>query len=228
MAAAGTKPTIIEALSSVMEDVQGIGKGERNQQQGYMFRGIDAVVNAVGPSFRKHGVICVPINVEYDAEHYTTAKGTAMRGVTATISYRFYGPAGDFIDAQACGESSDSGDKAMPKAHSVAYRTLLLQALCIPTDEPDPDSTSHERAGSQQKEAAAGSAAAGGREPSNEEQLTAELLAAAERLAVKEAKPELAVQVAEAVEAKKQELTPTQYLEWLRLKVDAAREVLGE
>jgi len=32
------------------------------------------------------------------------------------------------------------------KAHSVAYRTLLLQALCIPTDEPDPDAASHERA----------------------------------------------------------------------------------
>lgn len=140
------KPTVIEALSAVMADVQAVKKGDRNTQQGYSFRGIDAVVNAVGPALRKHGMVVVPIGVNRDVEHYTTAKGTPMKGVTLTVDFRFYGPAGDSIDAQASGEASDSGDKATPKAHSVAYRTLLLQALCIPTDEPDPDSQSHERA----------------------------------------------------------------------------------
>jgi hypothetical protein len=37
------------------------------------------------------------------------------------------------------------GDKAAPKAMSVAFRTALLQALALPTDEPDPDSQSFER-----------------------------------------------------------------------------------
>jgi hypothetical protein len=40
----------------------------------------------------------------------------------------------------------DFGDKGTPKAMSVAYRTLLIQGLCIPTGEADPDSTSYERA----------------------------------------------------------------------------------
>ena len=40
----------------------------------------------------------------------------------------------------------DVGDKGTPKAMSVAYRIVLLQMLCIPTDEPDPDSQSYERA----------------------------------------------------------------------------------
>jgi hypothetical protein len=40
----------------------------------------------------------------------------------------------------------DSGDKATAKAMSVAYRTALLQVLCLPTDEPDPDSHTYERA----------------------------------------------------------------------------------
>ena len=39
----------------------------------------------------------------------------------------------------------DSGDKATAKAMSVAFRTALLQALALPTDEPDPDSQSYER-----------------------------------------------------------------------------------
>jgi hypothetical protein len=140
------KPTVIEAVALVMAEVQGVGKSDRNTQQNYSFRGIDAVVNAVGPALRKYNVVVVPISATCESESYTTAKGTPMRGVTLTVGFRFYGPAGDHIDAQVCGEASDSGDKAVPKAHSVAYRTLLLQALCIPTDEPDPDSESHERA----------------------------------------------------------------------------------
>lgn len=139
------KPTVTEALSAVMEEVQAIRKGDRNTQQNFNFRGIDSVVNAVGPALRKHGVIVVPTGVTWESERYQTKNGAQMRGITTTISFRFYGPAGDFIDAQACGEASDAGDKAMPKAHSVTYRTLLLQALCIPTDEVDPDAESHER-----------------------------------------------------------------------------------
>jgi hypothetical protein len=143
------RPSVIEALSAVMEDVQAVKKGDRNTQQGYAFRGVDAVVNAVGPALRRHGVVVVPVGSSYEADEYVTQKGTRMRGVTMTVRFRFYGPAGDHIDAEVCGESSDSGDKAVPKAHSVAYRTLLLEALCIPTDEPDPDAESHERAASE-------------------------------------------------------------------------------
>lgn len=139
-------PTVVEALALVMDEVQAVGKEGRNTQQNYNFRGIDAVVNAVGPAFRKHGVVCVPVSVDHQSEHYTTRSGTQMRGVTLLVGFRFYGPRGDYIEACAAGESSDSGDKATPKAHSVAYRTMLLQALCIPTDEPDPDQESHERA----------------------------------------------------------------------------------
>lgn len=143
---ANKQPTVIEALNSVMSDVQAIKKDDRNTQQNYSFRGVDAVVNAVGPALRRHGVIVVPVAASCESEHYTTARGTPMRGVTLTVSFRFYGPAGDSIDATVCGEASDSGDKAVPKAHSVAYRTLLLEALCIPTDEPDPDEETYVRA----------------------------------------------------------------------------------
>ena len=138
-------PSVVQALTAVMTDVQSISKDSRNTQQNFNFRGIDAVVNAVGPVLRKHGVVVVPVDADYTEERYATKTGTQMRGVTATIRFRFYGPAGDYIDAAALGEAADAGDKAVPKAHSVAYRTLLLQALCIPTDEPDPDAEAHER-----------------------------------------------------------------------------------
>ena len=140
------KPTVVEALLSVMGEVQAIGKKDRNAQQGYSFRGIDATVNAVGPAFRKHGVICLPLSCEAHYRDATTTTGKQAREVTVIVSYRFYGPAGDYLDCQVPGESMDSGDKGSPKAMSVAYRTGLLQALCIPTDEPEPDSQTFERA----------------------------------------------------------------------------------
>lgn len=141
-----TKPTVVEALLAVMEDVQAVGKNDRNNQQGYTFRGIDAVVNAVGPAFRKHGVIAVPAKSEARYRDVQTSTGKPSRECTVTVTYRFYGPAGDFIEAEVPGESMDFGDKGAPKAMSVAYRIALLQALCIPTDESEPDAQSYERA----------------------------------------------------------------------------------
>jgi len=44
-----------------------------------------------------------------------------------------------------CAESMDSGDKATAKAMSVAYRTALLQTLCLPTDDVDPDAETYVR-----------------------------------------------------------------------------------
>jgi hypothetical protein len=138
-------PSVVEALSAVMQDVQAVRKGDRNTTQNFNFRGIDSVINAVGPALRAHGVVAVPVAVSSHFEQYETRSGTSMRNTVLTITWRFYGPGGDYIDAQTMGEASDAGDKSVPKAHSVAYRTLLLQALCIPTDEPDPDASSHER-----------------------------------------------------------------------------------
>ena len=139
------KPSVIEALSAVMDDVQSVRKDSRNQQQNFNFRGIDAVMNAVGPALRKHGVVIVPETVDARHRDAQTTGGKAAREATVVVTYRAYGPAGDSIAIQAPGESLDAGDKATPKAMSVAYRTALLQALTIPTDDPDPDASVYQR-----------------------------------------------------------------------------------
>jgi hypothetical protein len=143
-----SEPTVFQAWAKVMDEVQAVRKGDRNTQQNFNFRGIDAVVNAVGPALRKHGVFIVPeeiLNVTY-ATVAVGQKQTPMRECTMRARWRVYGPAGDSFAFESCGEALDSGDKATAKTHSVAYRTALLQALCIPTDEPDPDSQTYERA----------------------------------------------------------------------------------
>lgn len=135
------------ALAAVMADAKSVAKRDRNTHQNFMFRGIDAVVNAVGPILRTHHVIVVPNvrNVAYDGVHTTNDKpATACRVV---VEYVFYAPDGSSLACIVAGEAWDHGDKATPKAMSVAFRTALLQALALPTDEADPDTQTYEQEG---------------------------------------------------------------------------------
>jgi hypothetical protein len=140
------QPTIYAAFSAAMEEVQAVRKEGFNDSQRYNFRGVDQVVNAVGPIFRKHHIIPMPHHCVAEYRDVLTSTGKPTREVTVSGTYRFYGPAGDFIEAVIPGESLDSGDKGTAKAMSVAYRIVLLQSLCIPTDDRDPDQDSYERA----------------------------------------------------------------------------------
>jgi hypothetical protein len=139
-------PNIYAAFSAAMEEVQAVRKEGFNDSQRYNFRGVDQVVNAVGPIFRKHKIIPIPHHCVATYRDVLTSTGKPTREVTVEATYRFYGPAGDFIEAVIPGESLDFGDKGTAKAMSVAYRIVLLQSLCIPTDDKDPDQDSYERA----------------------------------------------------------------------------------
>jgi hypothetical protein len=138
-------PTVHQALNKVMGEVQAVKKDSKNQAQRFNFRGIDAVMNAVGPALRKHGVTILPEDVDVHRSNGTTANGKQTAEVVLKVTYRVYGPGGDSIHGKVAAEAMDFGDKAIAKAMSVAYRTFLLQALTIPTDDPDPDGESFER-----------------------------------------------------------------------------------
>lgn len=132
------------ALAAVMADVSAVGKGEFNRDQGFNFRGIDAVVNAVGPVLRRHGVIVTPHaeDVVYDVA--PTRSGGRINTCRVRVRYVFTGPEGDAIECTVFGEAFDSGDKSTAKAMSVAFRVALLQALALPTHDPDPDMSSYD------------------------------------------------------------------------------------
>lgn len=153
--------TIYQALSAVMEDVRSVGKDGWNDAPGakYNFRGVDAVINAVGPVLRKHGVIVVPELVSAVYEAVVVGKNrTEMASVRLQVKFHWYGPEGDEVVASVAAESFDSGDKATAKAHSVAYRTALIETLCLPTDERDPEADTYVRSKPQPPTATATSA----------------------------------------------------------------------
>lgn len=145
-----TEPKKISAADSimgVMRAVNAVGKTGRNQAQNFNFRGIDGVLNAVGPALREVGGFIKPDLVKVRYEHGASSKGTPTVEVHLTARYSWYGTdGGEPVTSVVIAEALDTSDKATAKAWSVAYRTFLLQTLCLPTDEPDPDEDYVERA----------------------------------------------------------------------------------
>lgn len=140
-----TPAPIHQVVAAIKASVGAVGKTSRNQDQGYDFRGVDAVVNAVAPVLNEHGVIVAPVSTVAHHRDVRTSRDKPARECTVTVTYRWTGPAGDSMDTQVTGEAMDQGDKGAAKAMSVAYRICLLQTLNLPTHERDPDQDTYER-----------------------------------------------------------------------------------
>ncbi len=141
MPEAATKTiTAAQSIAGVMEIVGHVSKDGFNQQQNFNFRGIDAVMNAVGPALRQVGGFIKPDVEKTIYEHGVTGNGKATMEVRLRVRYSWYGTdGGDPITSVVVSEATDMSDKATAKAMSVAYRTYLLQILALPTTEKDPD-----------------------------------------------------------------------------------------
>lgn len=134
------KKNIYQTIAAVMEDVGAIGKNSKNDQQKFMYRGIDAVMNALNPAFIKHRLFVVPEVLEQVREERRTSKGGMLLYSICKIKYTFFAEDGSSIDATVIGEGMDSGDKATNKAMSIAFKYACFQVFCIPTEEmKDPD-----------------------------------------------------------------------------------------
>ena len=136
---------IYESITAAMNDIGAVGKTSKNQQQGFMFRGIDAVMNAINPALVKNKIFIVPEILEQTREERTNAKGTTLIYSVCRIKYTFYAEDGTSISATVIGEGMDIGDKATNKAMSIAFKYACFQVFCIPTEEmADPDAECHE------------------------------------------------------------------------------------
>lgn len=126
---------IYKAMAAVMEDCGYVAKGDKNIQQGYKYRGIDAVMNALNPALRKNHVFVVPEVLDQTREERTTNKGALLIYSVVTVRYTFYADDGSYVQATVIGEGMDSGDKSTNKAMSAAFKYACFQAFCIPTEE---------------------------------------------------------------------------------------------
>lgn len=136
---------IHKRMIAVMRELGAIGKDKKNESQGFKYRGIDDVYNAINPILAKHGVYMTAQIMAKTREERTNAKGTVLAFTCLRMRYTFRAEDGTSVDTEAEGEGMDSGDKSSNKSMAVGHKYALLQAFCIPTmDLVDPDAETHE------------------------------------------------------------------------------------
>lgn len=152
---------IYQAIIGVMSDIGVIGKEKKNAQQGFKYRGVDDVMNALQPVMVQHGLFVVPEIIDQKREERQTKnKGNLIYSV-CTVRYTFYAKDGSSVQCVVIGEGMDSGDKATNKAMSIAFKYACFQVFCIPTEEmKDPDAEVHTVAPREEPKIAAATAKA--------------------------------------------------------------------
>lgn len=124
------------AMAAIQRDIEPVAKGRKNQQQGYSFRGIDDVYYAVNRVMAKHGVFMVSEIMHTETSERKSNSGGTLFCRVLHVRYRFIAEDGSSVATEVIGEGFDSGDKAAPKALSVAQKYAILQAFMVPTSEP--------------------------------------------------------------------------------------------
>jgi hypothetical protein len=132
-------------MADIQKDIDAIGKNQKNVMQNFMFRGVDAVYNALHPLLAKHEVFTTSEIIASTREDRLTAKGGTLIYSIIDVRFTFWATDGSSVSTEAKGEGMDSGDKASNKAMAVAHKYALTQTFTIPYEGmADPDSESHE------------------------------------------------------------------------------------
>lgn len=136
---------VYKAINAVQKELAkaGISKDRKNQQQGYSFRGIDDVYNALAPLLAENGLCILPRINSRECVERQTKSGSVLFYVTVDAEFDFVcAEDGSKHTVRTFGEAMDSADKATNKAMSAAYKYAAFQAFAIPTEgDNDADAT---------------------------------------------------------------------------------------
>jgi hypothetical protein len=139
---------IYQAISGVQKDLAGMGiaKNKENKMQGYKFRGVDDIYNALSSILPMHGVVILPRMLSRECVERVNQKGTALFYTTVEAEFDIVSTVdGTKHTVKTYGEAMDSGDKSTNKAMSAAYKYACIQSFCIPTEgDNDTENTTHE------------------------------------------------------------------------------------
>lgn len=127
-------PMIHPAIIAIMRAIGPIAKDQDNKQQGFKYRGVDQVYNAVHPHFAEHGVYVTSTVLASEHRPGQSEKGKPFVHAILTMRFTYWAADGSHVSTEVVGEGIDySGDKASNKAMSIADKYAILQLLKIPT-----------------------------------------------------------------------------------------------
>lgn len=136
------------ALIAAMSEIaaKGIAKTSRADLGGAKvnFRGIEAAMNEMCVVLIHHGITVTPHYSDLNITERAKAEGKATRFATVKGAFTFSADDDSKVECVCYGEAMDSGDKALTKAQSVAFRTALFQQFIVPTMAMDPEADPEE------------------------------------------------------------------------------------
>lgn len=139
-AAKSARPADIQAAKlAVMREV-GYCQKTKAAGLGYSFASESALIEALRPAMVEAGITFAPVAHEILADlTYPSERGGLMRLVRIRSTFRLSHPdSGTHEDIVVLGEAADRGDKALPKAQTMALKYALRQTFVIETgDDPD-------------------------------------------------------------------------------------------
>ena len=136
----GNVPAIHPAIIAVMGSIGAIGKDRRNKEQGFQYRGIDDVYNALQPAMVAAKMYMVPEVISAERGHGKSKNGTDFNELFLRVRVHFISAVdGSEVVAEVEQEARDYADKASGKALSMAVKYAAFTVFCIPTEEPESD-----------------------------------------------------------------------------------------
>lgn len=129
--------SVYQAISNVTAELarSGIGKTKRNTQQGFAYRGVDDVMQALAAALPKCGLVMLPRVTNRTERAAPSKSGGTIYTVILDVEWDLVSTVdGTLHTIVVQGESMDSGDKATNKALSAAYKYAAVLAFSIPLE----------------------------------------------------------------------------------------------
>lgn len=134
---------VYKAICAVQMALSKQGIAKDKQAQGYKFRGIDDIYNALSPLLAANNLCIIPRMIDRTYVERLSKSGGSLYFVCVRAEFDFVSAIdGSKHTAATFGEAMDSSDKATNKAMSAAYKYAAFQTFAIPT-EGDNDADAH-------------------------------------------------------------------------------------
>jgi len=126
---------ILSLIPEAIGMVKAVGKNHKNQLQNYAFRSIDDFMAEISSVLSTLKITIAPNYTVIASDVVAAANGKTYKSVLLKGDYIISAPDGSFITASTIGEAYDYSDKACNKAMSTAFKYMIMQVFCIPTEE---------------------------------------------------------------------------------------------
>ena len=131
---------VYRAINAIAAELAkaGIPKTNRHKTEDYEYRSIDDVLNRRAPLLAKHRLCDLPQVLRRSAMERRGDQGATLIAVELKVAFDFISADdGSRHSAKVFGEALDIGDKAPAKAMAAAFKTAMIQSLCVPVPGND-------------------------------------------------------------------------------------------